>query len=58
MNEAPDPVFVKHDSFDKYLNLADDDKYVETYSKQIVNYFKNMGNKDYDYTKDLDIAIV
>lgn len=58
VNEAPDPKFIQKEEFDKYLNLPDEAKFVQTYTRQIVNYFSNLDDKDYDYVNDEDDRII
>lgn len=46
--EAKEPELIKDKDFDKYLNLRNDDVYIDRYGKAEVEFYENIGNKKYD----------
>lgn len=53
VHEAPDPKFIQKSQFDKFLSLRDEDRFIATYSADVVKFVENIGNDDYDYAADV-----
>ena len=48
MPEAPPPVFIQENEFDKYLNLDGSETKIGKYDKAEVEFYDNMDNQNWD----------